>query len=63
MPDTPDRDKQPAGQGPADSQGAAPGQQETSPAQEWGERQETGKTIGRGGKEEGTVPGTGEGQA
>jgi hypothetical protein len=30
---------------------------ETTPAQEWGERLETGKLIARGGKEEGHVPG------
>jgi hypothetical protein len=30
---------------------------ETTPAQEWGERLDTGKLIARGGKEEGPVPG------
>lgn len=30
---------------------------ETTPTQEWGERLDTGRTISRGGKEEGRVPG------
>jgi len=30
---------------------------ETEPAQEWGERLDTGKTIARGGKTTGAVPG------
>ena len=35
-------------------------QQETKPAEEWGERIDTGKRIARGGKEHGHVPGSDE---
>jgi len=33
------------------------GSSENQPAQEWGERQDTGQAIHRGGKEDGDVPG------
>lgn len=33
---------------------------ETTPAEEWGEGIDTGKTIARGGKDHGTVPGAEE---
>ena len=57
--DRPDADRKPP---------ARPGQsghvdhQETTPAQERGERIDTGKTIARGGKEHGHVPGGEESQ-
>ncbi|MDB5308681.1 MAG: hypothetical protein JWO38_2883 [Gemmataceae bacterium] len=40
--------------------GGSTGEQETTPAEEWGERLDTGKRIARGGKEHGPVPGAEE---
>lgn len=45
---------------PETAGGSRTDEPETQPAEEWGERLDTGKTIARGGKEHGRVPGAHE---